>query len=64
MKRDWMVKTGGTNNLTTLIMADRTEHSVKPEAAYTLIEAASPPARLEMFARRPRQGWTAWGNEV
>ena len=24
----------------------------------------SPGPRLELFARRPREGWTEWGNEV
>lgn len=39
-------------------------HSVKPEASYRLIEAVSPPPRLELFARRARSGWSAWGNEL
>jgi len=44
--------------------AGKVIHSAKPEALYQLIEAASPPPRLEMFAREPREGWTVWGNEV
>ena len=39
-------------------------HSEKPEEAFTLIEAVSPGPRLELFARRQREGWTCWGNEV
>ena len=39
-------------------------HSEKPEEAFTLIEAVSPGPRLELFARRAREGWTVWGNEV
>jgi N6-adenosine-specific RNA methylase IME4 len=42
----------------------RTPHSVKPDAFYSLVEEASPPDYLEMFSRRPRLGWTTWGNEV
>ena len=39
-------------------------HSRKPEAAQDLIETVSDGPRLELFARRPREGWTVWGNEV
>lgn len=39
-------------------------HSRKPEAAQAMIETVSDGPRLEMFARRQRDGWTVWGNEV
>lgn len=39
-------------------------HSQKPEAIRTLIERASPPARLELFGRRAVKGWTVLGNEI
>jgi N6-adenosine-specific RNA methylase IME4 len=39
-------------------------HSVKPDVFYERVVAASPGPRLEMFARRERDGFTAWGNEV
>jgi N6-adenosine-specific RNA methylase IME4 len=39
-------------------------HSTKPEFFQDLIETVSDGPRLEMFARRQRDGWTAWGNEV
>lgn len=39
-------------------------HSAKPEEAYRLVELASPGPYLELFARRRRRGWSAWGNEV
>jgi N6-adenosine-specific RNA methylase IME4 len=55
---------GHGNSFSTLIEAQRGGHSVKPEQAYQLIEASSPPPRLEMFARRPREGWAVWGDEV
>lgn len=41
-----------------------TQHSRKPQAAYRLMEVASPGPRLELFARHRRDGWDAWGNEV
>jgi N6-adenosine-specific RNA methylase IME4 len=40
------------------------EHSAKPELFYDIIEACSPGPRLEMFARRRREGWAVFGNEV
>jgi N6-adenosine-specific RNA methylase IME4 len=44
--------------------AKRLPHSVKPEVFYRYAESAYPGAlRLEMFARRPRNGWVVWGNE-
>jgi N6-adenosine-specific RNA methylase IME4 len=39
-------------------------HSTKPEAFQDMIETVSDGPRLELFARRPREGWTVWGNEV
>lgn len=40
------------------------EHSHKPEEQYAIIERCSPGPYLELFARRKRPGWHAWGNEV
>jgi len=48
----------------TVIMAPRRKHSQKPEAFYDMLDAISEPPRLEMFARRLRLGWKAWGTEV
>lgn len=48
----------------TLYLSERLPHSVKPEWFYKLCEECSPGPYLEMFARRPREGWTVWGNEV
>jgi N6-adenosine-specific RNA methylase IME4/transposase len=39
-------------------------HSSKPIEAYELIESCSPGPYLEMFARRQRDGWTAWGADA
>ena len=48
----------------TAFMSLRLPHSVKPEWAYELIEQQSPYPVLELFARRDRVGWDAWGNEL
>ncbi len=48
----------------TAILAPRTPHSEKPEAAFKMVEEQSPGPYLEMFARRRRPGWSAWGDEV
>ena len=40
-------------------------HSRKPDDQYRKIEALYPNMRyLELFARRKREGWDSWGNEV
>ena len=39
-------------------------HSTKPEFFQDMIETVSDGPRLELFARRKREGWTCWGNEV
>ena len=46
-----------------MIETRKREHSRKPDEQYGLIEACSPGAYLEMFARHPRPGWTVWGDE-
>lgn len=50
--------------VSTAFMHPRTPHSVKPDAFYSLVEECSPGPYLELFARRPRSGWSVWGNEV
>jgi N6-adenosine-specific RNA methylase IME4 len=39
------------------------EYSRKPEEQYVIIERCSPGPYLELFARRRRTGWDAWGSE-
>jgi len=51
-------------NIRTVFEAAKSGHSVKPEAAFALIERASPGPRLELFARARRDGWDVWGNEA
>ena len=48
----------------TWLFAARQDHSHKPEEQYAVIERCSPGPYLELFARRKRAGWQAWGNEV
>jgi N6-adenosine-specific RNA methylase IME4 len=45
-------------------LAPRLPHSEKPNSFYDLVEEASAPPYLEMFARKTRLGWTSWGDEV
>jgi N6-adenosine-specific RNA methylase IME4 len=47
-----------------LVGTRKREHSRKPDEFYDVIEACSPAARLELFARGARKGWTAWGNQA
>ena len=47
------------------VLAPRTEHSRKPDEVHRRIERLYPSqTKLEMFARRPVDGWDVWGNEV
>ena len=47
------------------VFALKAEHSAKPDAVQERIEAMYPNVRkLELFARRRRAGWDAWGDEV
>lgn len=47
-----------------LILAERREHSRKPDKMYADIERLFGGPYLELFARSQRPGWTAWGNQV
>ena len=47
-----------------MIETCKREHSRKPDELYPIIEACSPGKYLELFARYPREGWRAWGNEA
>ena len=40
------------------------DHSHKPEEQYAVIERLSDGPYLELFTRRRRPGWSAWGNEI
>lgn len=55
----------GSEAVQQVILAPKQEHSRKPDAAHERIERLYPNAsRIELFARRERPGWSAWGNEV
>jgi N6-adenosine-specific RNA methylase IME4 len=47
-----------------VIIAPVGEHSAKPDEAYRRIERLYPGPCLELFARKLRDGWTTWGDEV
>lgn len=40
------------------------DHSRKPDEFHERIERLLPGPYLEVYARRPRKGWTVWGNEI
>lgn len=47
------------------ILAPKMEHSRKPDDVHERIERMYPQAsKIELFARRARQGWDCWGNEA
>jgi N6-adenosine-specific RNA methylase IME4 len=48
-----------------VIAAPRREHSRKPNEVYAIIEAMYPGLpKMELFARKARPGWAAWGNQI
>ena len=51
-------------NQTTAIEAPAREHSEKPEEFYQLVEELCPGAKVDLFARKTRVGWAAFGDEV
>ena len=55
----------GSHSERQIVYAERAAHSVKPEAVSERIERMYPQARrLELFARRARDGWAVWGNDL
>ena len=46
-----------------VIEAPRGAHSEKPDEVYDRIHELAPGPYIELFARRPRAGWDAWGND-
>jgi N6-adenosine-specific RNA methylase IME4 len=47
-----------------VIMTPVGAHSEKPDEAYRRMQRLYGGPYLELFARRPREGWTTWGNEI
>jgi N6-adenosine-specific RNA methylase IME4 len=55
-----------SRSIRSVIMAQRREHSRKPDEAYVAADAMAGPDALkaDVFSREVRPGWDAWGNEV
>lgn len=51
-------------NQTTLLRGPLRAHSKKPDEFYSMVEALCPGSKVELFCRRPRDGWEVFGNEV
>jgi len=47
-----------------VVQSPRMEHSRKPDEVAARIERLVPGPYLELFARRPREGWAVWGNQA
>lgn len=48
-----------------LVVAHRREHSRKPdEVPERIVDLVGEIPRIELFARKPRKGWSVWGNEI
>ena len=45
------------------LLSPNLRHSRKPDSVHEIAEALPGPY-LELFGRRPRKGWTVFGNEV
>ncbi len=64
VKRGRPMKLGAENVMQT-VFAPRQAHSAKPPEVHRRIERLYPNAtRLELFARRPEQGWDVIGDEL
>lgn len=52
------------DRVSSVVMAERGEHSAKPAVFYELIESFYPTLpKIELFCRSPRDGWVVWGNQ-
>lgn len=52
-------------NVRQVITEKKREHSRKPEYVQDMLDLMYPTAKkIELFARRKRDGWDAWGNET
>ena len=51
-------------NIGTHFTAPKTAHSEKPNYFYALVERASYPPYVDIFARKKRSGWSTWGNDI
>jgi N6-adenosine-specific RNA methylase IME4 len=53
-----------TTALSTWFQAERGDHSAKPEAFYAMVRRVTAGRRLDMFGRRPIEGFESWGAEA
>jgi N6-adenosine-specific RNA methylase IME4 len=51
-------------NESTLLTAPKTHHSEKPDKFYEMVINLCPGTRIDMFARKDHNGFTAWGAET
>lgn len=51
------------HNILSVFEAQRGRHSEKPDAFYCIVEQLFAGPYTELFARRPRAGWTCLGND-
>jgi N6-adenosine-specific RNA methylase IME4 len=53
------------NRFSSVIKERRTKHSKKPKQTYEMIEKMFPNEKyIELFARKKRDNWECWGNEI
>ena len=54
-----------SKNVDRLVVADRREHSRKPDCVRDrIIELCGNLPRIELFAREKADGWDSWGDEI
>jgi N6-adenosine-specific RNA methylase IME4 len=46
------------------LQRQKTFHYEKPDHFYQLVERASYSPYVDVFARKKKSGWSAWGNEI
>lgn len=56
--------TAQARDLISWVECKRGEHSAKPDQVRGFVERLSPGPRLELFGRRPVDGWSVFGNEI
>ena len=60
-----MSKNKQANNIESLVIAERTKHSKKPNEVRKRIDLLfGDLPKIELFARQKTEGWDVWGNEV